>query len=129
MSSTLIIRDDVIGGKAVEACELHFDADIVAVRDVIRERVYQEAQDRVYRRGRGFRKLVEPVAAERTLNDRGAHPPVDWHHQFALACDAFNQRRFIVLVGDRQVMSLDEELLLVRDTEVTFLRLVPLVGG
>ncbi|MEU1894850.1 hypothetical protein [Streptomyces pristinaespiralis] len=36
---------------------------------------------------------------------------------------------FLVLVGDRQLTGLDERVDLTAATEVTFLRLVPLVGG
>jgi hypothetical protein len=34
-----------------------------------------------------------------------------------------------VIVGDRQVDDLDEELELTPETEIRFLRLTPLVGG
>ena len=44
-------------------------------------------------------------------------------------CQAFTRNGFFVLVGDRQVESLDEELELKVDTDVSFVKLVPLVGG
>ncbi|CCK27928.1 hypothetical protein BN159_3549 [Streptomyces davaonensis JCM 4913] len=46
-----------------------------------------------------------------------------------LALKAFTANGLIVLVGDRQVTDLDEEVDLTADTEVTFLRLIPLAGG
>ena len=49
--------------------------------------------------------------------------------QFDKAVEAFGKQRFLMLVGDRQVESLDEELMLGVETEITFLKLVPLVGG
>ncbi len=45
------------------------------------------------------------------------------------ALKAFTANGLIVLVGDRQVTELDEEVEVTADTEVTFLRLIPLVGG
>ncbi|MFI8289098.1 hypothetical protein EAO71_29805 [Streptomyces sp. ms191] len=48
---------------------------------------------------------------------------------YARAVAAFGRNGFLVLVGDRQVEELDETVELDRDTEVTFLRLVPLAGG
>lgn len=41
----------------------------------------------------------------------------------------FGGNGFLVLVGDRQLTGLDERVDLTAATEVTFLRLVPLVGG
>ena len=45
------------------------------------------------------------------------------------ALRAFAGNGLIVLVGDRQLTELDEEVEVTADTEVTFLRLIPLVGG
>jgi hypothetical protein len=42
---------------------------------------------------------------------------------------AFGRNAFVVLVDDRQVAELDEEVHLRAGTRVTFLKLVPLVGG
>ncbi|WP_117212694.1 hypothetical protein [Allorhizocola rhizosphaerae] len=49
--------------------------------------------------------------------------------QFALAVQAFSRNGFIVLVDDRQVEELDDVIDLRMGTEITFLELVPLVGG
>ncbi|MGV9450684.1 hypothetical protein [Streptomyces sp. NPDC003635] len=45
------------------------------------------------------------------------------------ALRAFAGNGLLVLVGDRRLLDLDEEVELTADTEVTFLRLIPLVGG
>ena len=45
------------------------------------------------------------------------------------AVKAFAGNGFVVLVGDPQVEELDDTVELRRDTEVTFLKLVALVGG
>jgi hypothetical protein len=74
---------------------------------------------------------VQPTDAERTLNgyQLQAKRRIDWEQQYALALRAFEGNGFLLLAGDRQLMDLDEELELRHDTSVTFLRLVPLVGG
>ena len=54
---------------------------------------------------------------------------VDWEAQFARACEAFERNGFFVLVDDRQVEALDDEIELKLDTVVSFVKLVPLVGG
>lgn len=45
------------------------------------------------------------------------------------ALEAFERNGFILLVEDRQVETLEEEIRVRPDTQVTFLKLVPLVGG
>lgn len=43
--------------------------------------------------------------------------------------DAFRRNGFVVLVDDRQVTALDEQVHLHAGSRITFLKLVPLVGG
>ena len=45
------------------------------------------------------------------------------------AMSAFDARKFLLLVGDQQMEGLEEVIALRPETEVTFLRLVPLRGG
>ena len=75
--------------------------------------------------------LVEPSDAEKTLNGFKLRKrrKIDWEEQFARALDAFGRNGFFILVGDRQAERLDEELVVSGDTEVSFVKLVPLVGG
>ncbi|MEU2504430.1 hypothetical protein ABZ621_06920 [Streptomyces sp. NPDC007863] len=55
--------------------------------------------------------------------------PDGYEAALARALDAFARNGFLVLVGDRQIEDPDETVALGPDTEVVFLRLVPLVGG
>ncbi len=45
------------------------------------------------------------------------------------ALEAFDRNGFFVLVGDKQAGSLDQEFEVKVATEVSFVKLVPLVGG
>jgi hypothetical protein len=54
---------------------------------------------------------------------------VDAEEQCARALEAFGRNGFVVLVDDRQVEELDDVVDLPVGAQVTFLRLVPLVGG
>ena len=66
---------------------------------------------------------------ERILNGVRQRPVVDWEKQFAKAVAAFRGNGLLVLVDDRQITELDEPIDLQPETKVTFLKLVPLVGG
>ena len=80
-----------------------------------------------------FRGLVTPSPAERLLNGEKdktkSRRRIDWEAQYERALAAFARNGFFVLVGDRQVEDLDEEIELKVHTEVSFVKLVPLVGG
>jgi hypothetical protein len=101
------------------------------MRELIRARIYQEVQDYNTREPEYFRGLVEPTQAERTLNGYKlkARRKIDWQEQFHRAVEAFERNGFFVLVGDRQAATLDEEFEVKVDAEVSFVKLVPLVGG
>ena len=126
----VVIRDSLTAGGEDGVYELEFPSEQMTVRELIRERVYQEVQD--YNLAKRTRKmLVQPDEEEAARNqtEQRTRRDVDWKTQFDIACDAFAKRSFLVLVEDRQVTSLDESVTLQRGVEVTFLQLVPLVGG
>ena len=54
---------------------------------------------------------------------------IDWQEQFTRATEAFERGQILILVNDAQVESLDEEITVSPQTQVSFLRLTMLVGG
>jgi hypothetical protein len=54
---------------------------------------------------------------------------VDPEKQVFVAWDAFQKNRFFVMIDNKQVADLDETILVDASTKVSFLRLMPLVGG
>src|SRR5262249_23531021 len=101
------------------------------VRELIRSRVYQEVQDYNRTAPGYFRGLVQPAEAEKVLNGYKIRQgrQLDWKEQYQKALEAFQANGVLILVDDRQVESLDEGVELKAGTQVTFLRLVALVGG
>jgi hypothetical protein len=78
-----------------------------------------------------FQGLVMPEGALPTA--AGFRLPkqrrLDWEQQADRAVEAFGRNGFFVLIDDRQVTDLDEELALTADSDIRFVRLVQLVGG
>ncbi|WP_406178385.1 hypothetical protein [Streptomyces sp. NBC_00996] len=74
---------------------------------------------------------MQPQDTERVLNGYALRTPrrIDPEAQTEPALTAFAGNGFLVLVGDRQVTDLDKEIELALGTEVTFLKLVALMGG
>ena len=128
---TITIRDETLTGQSIAEYPLDLLTERVTVRELIRSRVYQEVQDYNHRKPETFHGLVQPTDAEETLNGFHLrnHREIDWKKQFDKACDAFERNGFFVLVNDRQPDSLDEELTIDSTDTVTFVKLVPLVGG
>lgn len=134
-TASLIVRDDTTAGarppttmdassvtaENVPPMVLEFLTEHVTVREIIRARVYQDVQDEKLHNAAKRARLVQPGL-------RAAGEP-DFERAFTVACDAFTKHAFILLVGNSQAGSLDQRFTITPGMEVTFLRLVPLVGG
>jgi hypothetical protein len=131
MPSLLTVLDETVAGATTNRIELSFPTERITVRELIRERVYQEVQDYNLEKRGAFRGLVQPSDSEAHLNGYTLRPgrEIDWKPQFDRACEAFERKQVLVLVGNRQAATLDETIEIARGTEVSFLKLVPLVGG
>lgn len=132
MPTTISIKDETTAGESLREFMLEFLTERITVRELIRSRVFQEVKDfNSSQADTVYRGLVRPTDAEETLNGYKLKTPrtLDWEKQFEKALEAFEATRVLVLVDDRQVESLDEEIVLTPDTRATFLKLVPLVGG
>jgi hypothetical protein len=131
MPATLTIRDETASGQQTNTLTLDCLTEHLTVRELIRARIYQEVQDYNLKQPEYFRGLVEPTNAERVLNGYKlkSKRKIDWQEQYQKALEAFGRNGFFVLVGDRQAESLDETFEVKVDTEVAFVKLLPLVGG
>ena len=133
MLTKLLIRDETTAslGKAEHTFTVHVSGEKISIRELIRLRVYQEVEEFNSRQPAVFRMLVQPHDTERTLNGFKFHKPrlIDPETQFERAIQAFEGNGFIVLVDDFQVQELEDEIAPHPETSVTFLKLVPLVGG
>jgi hypothetical protein len=134
MSTTIILYDETLPGERTSALRLDLLTSQITLRELIRRRIYEEVQQyHAAPNDAPFRGLVTPTDTERLLNGPKDEPRpkrrVDWEAQYEKALLAFQRNGFFVLVGDRQVEDLDEELELKVNTDVRFVKLVPLVGG
>lgn len=65
------IRDETTSGSRSDSFELTFPTESITVRELIRERIYQEVQDYNRRADAGpinFQGLVQPCASEVVLD-------------------------------------------------------------
>jgi hypothetical protein len=132
----LCVRDESPTGQSLYELSLDFLSERITVRELIRERVHHEVREFNRRQTDSvFRGLVQPTNAEQALNGRPSEyrlkqpRPIDWEAQFARALDGFGKNAYFVIVDGRQVGSLDDEFVIGPATNVSFVKLVPLIGG
>ncbi|GAA2711520.1 hypothetical protein [Actinoplanes palleronii] len=97
------ISDETTTGPKTPAWAMEIFEETVRLDELIRRRIFQE------------------VAESGTAADP--------QEKTSTALAAFTRNAFVVLVDDRQVTELDDEVHLHAGSRVTFLKLVPLVGG
>ncbi|WP_433390732.1 hypothetical protein [Micromonospora sp. KLBMP9576] len=99
----ITIADEATGAPSGPEWTMEIGEETVRLDELIRRRVFLEVAESGAR--------VDP--GERTR----------------VTLDAFGRNGFVVLVDDRQVTALDEQVRLYAGSRVIFLKLVPLVGG
>ncbi len=131
MPASLTVYDETLFGAKENPLTLDFLTETITARELIRERIYEEVRQYNATEPEYFRGLVQPTDAEATLNGvrLRARRRIDWEEQFRQTQEAFARNGFFLLVDDRQIESLDETLTICPTTQVSFVKLVPLVGG
>jgi len=104
---------------------------VTTAREIIQSRVREEVSRHNESLPEVFCGLVQPEESERILNGfrMKARRPLDWEVQFERACSSFTRNGFLLIVDGCQATELDERIELRADSEVQFVKLVPLVGG
>jgi hypothetical protein len=119
MTLTIQAQDQATDGRTLREFVLEFLTERVTARDLLRSRVFQEVSEENARRA---------LAADRGKGPRRT-ASLDYEGEATKALAAFEAGRVLVLVGDRQLEDATTEVVLAPSTTVTFVRLVPLVGG
>lgn len=128
---TIQVIDALLPGERTKAGGIRLEAGLVTLRELIRGRLRQEVERYNQDLPETFQGLVQPEESEQTLNGfrLKTKRPLDWEVQCRRACSSFEKNGFLVLVDGTQVTELDAPLDLREDSEVEFIKLVPIVGG
>ncbi|MFF4773595.1 hypothetical protein [Microtetraspora fusca] len=124
-------RDETATGRSLDEFVLPGVPERISARELVRLRVREEVARYNAAPSAHFRGLVRPTEAEVELNGYRMRTArrLDWERQADAAEAAFARNGFILLVGDRQIEDLADEIDLAADPVVSFVKLVPLVGG
>ncbi|MEM9693515.1 MAG: hypothetical protein AAGA56_13280 [Myxococcota bacterium] len=124
--------DESASGEVLREVELEIPFERTSVRALIERRVRHEVErSRRIAAENLFPGIAEPICASpRTWEELWIDGQViDVEAQVERAWNAFERNGFFVLVGERQVESLDEEVLLFPGLQISFVKLIHLVGG
>ena len=125
------LRSDSGKGSARTAGSLRLASERITAAELVRRRVEAEVERFNSEQSLVYEGLVQPTDAEAALNGvrLKARRPLDAAAQTAVALEALDQGRILLLFDDRQVEGPEEILTLTGENRMTFIRLVPLVGG
>lgn len=130
MTVEVTVRDETTSGDVLGELALQLESERLTVRELITSRVNAEVRVHNARGGRtAYRGLVDPEPHEQRLNPIRKPRKVDGPAQVEVALDAFARGRVLILVDDRQVTELEDQVILRSGSSVSFLKLTPLVGG
>lgn len=127
----LTITDETFSGTVTNEINIEFEQVEITLKDLIEQRVSQEVEKYNNRVTQKFNGLIQPTEKENLLNaaSKKEFRIIDGEQQVYIALDAFQKNGFFVLVDDKQVESLEEQIQLRPKMKVSFIKLVPLVGG
>ncbi len=131
MALVVSVLDGVNARPRQPVMQLRLVSERVTARELIERRVRQEVEEQNSKPLEYFRTLIRPTDAEETLNGYRLRTrrQIDVEIQVARALEAFEANGFFLLADNRQLTDLDEMVTLTSTSTVTFLKLVPLVGG
>ena len=129
---TFTINDETLSGDILNQITIAIKNERITVKELIAARVATEVNNYNEKLPEYFKGLVKPSEAEKTLNGfklKKSKSKIDIEKQTFIALNAFQNNGFFVLVDDKQVEDLEQEILINASTTVSFIKLTPLVGG
>ncbi|MBL7826181.1 MAG: hypothetical protein JNJ57_06080 [Saprospiraceae bacterium] len=137
MVATLTFKDETLTGNLIQEMQVSVEAETLTLREIIMLRVAEEIKrledEKQHRFLTAFSDLTEQ---ERLLN--GEKRPTAKRHLPAgpdpeaygyRALEAFKKNAFFVIVDDKQIDDLETPVHVSDKTNISFVKLTPLVGG
>ena len=127
----LLIKDETFTGDILNQIEIEVANELTTVKDIIEGRVTAEVERYNNKSTEYFQGLIQPTDTEKALNGFKFKKKrlIDAEKQVYVALNQFQNNGYFVLIDDIQAESLDQEILVGKDTQVSFIKLTALVGG
>ena len=127
----ITVSDITTSGDILNKISLDIQNEKTTLREIISSRIHSEVIEYNKNLSEFFNGLVQPKDSEKTLNGYKLKKKrvLDPEKQAYIALESFSKNGFFVLVDNKQVSDLNEELIVTDLTPVQFVKLTPLVGG
>ena len=127
----LLIKDETFTGDILNQIEIEVANELTTVKDIIAGRVTAEVERYNNKATEFFQGLIQPTDTEKALNGFKLKKKrlIDAEKQVYVALNQFQNNGYFVLIDEVQAESLDQEVLVGKDTQVSFIKLTALVGG
>lgn len=127
----LTLFDETTDGKMLHKVELHLVSERTTLREVISQRIQQEVDEYNNQQQKVFQGLVQPTDTEVILNGYRLQKKriISFSKQLEKALQAFESNDFFVLLDNKQLEDLNNPFTLDENSHISFIKLVPLVGG
>lgn len=128
----LTLKDTTLTGDILNQIKIAVKNERTTVKDLIAARVEAEVEAYNDKLPEYFNGLIQPTNAEKTLNGfklRNRKQTIDIEKQVLIAWDAFQKNGYFILIDEEQVEDLEQEVLVSKTTEISFVKLTQLVGG
>jgi hypothetical protein len=128
---TFTIKDETFAGKILNEISISLEKERITVKDIIEARVLAEVAAYNKKMPEYFKGFIQPSESESTLNGYKLKEKkkVDPEKQVYIALTAFQKNGFFILIDTIQAESLEQEVILTKQSHVSFVKLTPLVGG
>ena len=131
----LTLIDETTSGHETGRRRLIVTQSTLTVAELIEARVRQEFKEAGSGSSNALPGLVQPAKKERLLNPgkplawKKEEEPVQVQDLVNRALKAFESNGFFLLVDGHQPTALQESIRVTPETEISFIKLTPLVGG
>ncbi|TGV03397.1 hypothetical protein [Flavivirga rizhaonensis] len=128
----LILKDVTFTGDILNQIRIAVKNERTTVKELIAARVESEVKAYNNKLPEYFNGLIQPTNAEKTLNGfklKDRKKKIDVEKQVLIAWDAFYKNGYFILIDDQQAEDLEQEVLVSKTTEISFVKLTQLVGG
>lgn len=128
----ITIKDATFSGDILNEIEIAVQNERTTVKDLIAARVTSEVKSYNEKLPEYFKGLIQPSDAEKTLNGfrlKRREKKIDVEKQIWTALDSFQKNGYFILIDNQQAEDLDQEVLVSKTTEISFVKLTQLIGG
>lgn len=129
----IIIKDENLTGDKQNETTLELNTEVITIKEIIEARIKKEVFNYNNKAYNALNNLVIPTEEEQILNGKlkksKRRKIIDEAAQIEIALEAFKKNKYFVLIDSMQAECLNETVIINKNTEISFVKLTPLIGG